>query len=118
MKTIFIVDDSDTNLAKAEEALEDHFRVVTIPSAVKMFSFLEKIMPDLILLDIEMPEMGGFEALEKLKSNNSWSGIPVVFLTGTTDASIEERSSKLGALGIVTKPFSASALLDRVNSHI
>ena len=65
-----------------------------------------------------MPEMGGFEALEKLKINNAWSGIPVVFLTGTTDAAIEERSSKLGAVGIVTKPFSPSALLDLVNSHI
>ena len=118
MKTIFIVDDSDTNLAKAEEALEDHFRVMTIPSAAKMFLLLEKMTPDLILLDIEMPEMGGFEALEKLKANSAWSGIPVVFLTGTTDAVIEERSAKLGAVGIVTKPFSPSALLDRVNAHI
>ena len=118
MKTVFIVDDSDTNLAKAEEALEDYFRVMTIPSAAKMFSMLERVTPDLILLDIEMPEMGGFEALEKLKVNNAWSGIPVIFLTGTTDAAIEERSAKLGALGLVTKPFSPSALLERVNSHI
>ena len=118
MKTIFVVDDSDTNLAKAEESLEDHYSVMTIPSAAKMFSLLEKITPDLILLDIEMPEMNGFEALEKLKTNNAWSGIPVIFLTGTTNASIEEQSSKLGALGIITKPFSPSALLDRVNAHI
>ncbi|MCL2230048.1 MAG: response regulator [Treponema sp.] len=118
MKTIFIVDDSDTNLAKAEEALEDHFRVMTVPSAVKMFSLLEKITPDLILLDIEMPEMNGFEALERLKANNSWKDFPVIFLTGTTDASIEEKSSKLGAVGVVTKPFSASSLLDKINSHI
>jgi putative two-component system response regulator len=118
LKTIFIVDDSDTNLAMAEEALEDHFRVMTIPSAAKMFSLLEKMTPDLILLDIEMPEMGGFEALEKLKINDTWSGIPVVFLTGTTDAAIEERSAKLGAVGLVTKPFSPSALLDRVNAHL
>jgi len=118
MKTIFIVDDSDTNLAKAEEALEDHFRVMTVPSAVKMFSLLEKLTPDLILLDIEMPEMNGFEALEKLKANNSWKNFPVIFLTGTTDTSIEEKSSKLGAVGVVTKPFSASSLLEKINSHI
>ena len=118
MKTIFIVDDSDTNLAMAEEALEDHFRVMTVPSAAKMFALLEKMTPDLILLDIEMPEMGGFEALEKLKANGSWSGIPVVFLTGTSDAAIEERGAKLGALGIVTKPFKPSTLLERVNAHI
>jgi putative two-component system response regulator len=117
MKTIFIVDDSDTNLATAEEALEDHFQVMTIPSAVKMFGLLEKIRPDLILLDIEMPEMNGFEALEKLKSNNSLASIPVVFLTGTTNSSIEEKSAKLGAIGIITKPFLTASLIDQVNSY-
>jgi len=118
LKTIFIVDDSDTNLAKAEEALEDHFRTMTLPSAEKLFLFLEKVTPDLILLDIEMPVMNGFEALERLKSNNSWSSIPVIFLTGTKDASIEEKSLKLGAVGIVTKPFSQPELFNLINSHI
>jgi putative two-component system response regulator len=118
MKTIFVVDDSDTNLSMAEKALEDTYRVMTLPSAAKMFSFLEKVTPDLILLDIEMPEMNGFEALEKLKNNNSWAGIPVIFLTGTVDASIESKASNLGAVGIITKPFSPSALLDRVQTHV
>ena len=118
MKTIFIVDDSDTNLATAEEALEDHFRVMTVPSAEKMFSLLEKITPDLILLDIEMPVMNGYEALERLKADTSRANIPVIFLTGTVDASIEQKSSKLGAVGVITKPFSQSVLIDRINSHI
>jgi len=118
LKTIFIVDDSDTNLATAEEALEDHFRVMTLPSAYKMFSLMEKITPDLILLDIEMPEMNGFEALERLKANNSWANIPIIFLTGTINAEIQEKSSKLGAVDIITKPFSASDLLNHINSHI
>ena len=117
MSTIFVVDDSDTNLATAEEALEDHFNVMTVPSAAKMFALLEKITPNLILLDIEMPEMNGFEALERLKTT-SWATVPVIFLTGTIDAAIEERSSKLGAAGIVTKPFSASALLEQIKAHI
>ena len=117
MKTIFVVDDSDTNLAMAEEALEDHYNVMTVPSAAKMFTLLEKITPDLILLDIEMPEMNGFDALKKLKTGSS-ANIPVFFLTGTTSAEIEERSSKLGALGIVTKPFAADSLLDRIKPHI
>jgi len=118
LKTIFIVDDSDTNLATAEEALEDHFRVMTVPSAEKMFSLLEKITPDLILLDIEMPVMNGYEALERLKADTSRANIPVIFLTGTVDASIEQKSSKLGAVGVITKPFSQSVLIDRINSHI
>jgi putative two-component system response regulator len=118
MEKIFVVDDSDTNLTMAEEALEDHFDVMTIPSAAKMFSLLEKKMiPRLILLDIEMPEMNGFEALEKLKTDGTWSTIPVIFLTGTINASIEERASKLGASGIITKPFSPSVLLERVQTQ-
>jgi CheY-like chemotaxis protein len=117
LKTIFVVDDSDTNLAKAEEALEDHFNVMTVPSAAKMFALLEKMRPDLILLDIEMPEINGFEALERLKAGN-WADIPVIFLTGTIDASINERSSALGAAGVITKPFSSSILLEQINLHI
>jgi len=117
LKTIFVVDDSDTNLAKAEEALEDHFNVMTVPSAAKMFALLGKIKPDLILLDIEMPEMDGFEALERLKAEN-WGDIPVIFLTGTINASIEEKSSALGAVGIITKPFSQSILLEQINLNI
>jgi len=118
LKTIFVVDDSDTNLAMAEDALEDQYDVMTMPSAAKMFSLLEKISPDLVLLDIEMPEMNGFEALERLKANNSWAGIPVIFLTGTTSVSIEEKSSKFGAVGVVTKPFTADSLLDRIKLYI
>jgi len=71
----------------------------------------------LILLDIEMPEMDGFSALEKLKAS-AWAKIPVIFLTGTINDSIKERSSALGAVGIVTKPFSAASLLEQINSHI
>jgi len=117
LKTIFVVDDSDTNLAMAEEALENDYNVMTMPSAGKMFLLLEKMAPELILLDIEMPDMNGFEALEKLKGSK-WAGIPVLFLTGTVNASIKEQSSKLGAVGIVEKPFSSSALLDHVKQHI
>ena len=118
MKTIFIVDDSDTNLAMAEEALEDHFRVMTLPSADRMFAMLEKLTPDLILLDIEMPIINGFQALERLKAAPSWAGIPVIFLTGTVNADTQEQSSRLGAVSIVTKPFSQSALLNCVNQYM
>jgi putative two-component system response regulator len=118
LSTIFIVDDSDTNLATAEEALEDHYNVMTIPSAAKMFALLEKITPSLILLDIEMPEMNGYEALIKLKASGNWGNIPVLFLTGTINASIEEQSSKLGAVGIITKPFSPPDLINRIKAYI
>lgn len=118
MKTIFVVDDSDTNLSMAEEALEDEYNVMTVPSGARMLALLEKMTPNLILLDIEMPEMNGFEALEKLKENPLWADIPVIFLTGTINDSIQARGLGLGALGFVNKPFTASELLDCIKTRL
>jgi putative two-component system response regulator len=118
VKTIFVIDDSDTNLSMAEAVLEDQYRVMTMPSAAKMFTLLEKVTPDLILLDIEMPEMNGFEALAKLKSESVWTDIPVMFLTGRNDADVEARGLEMGAVDFVTKPFSAPVLLNRIKTHL
>ena len=117
-KTIFVVDDVDTNLSSAKDALKEQYRVMTLPSAAKMFALLEKITPDLILLDIEMPEMDGFEALSRLKDMKSQADIPVMFLTGMTDPSVEVRGFELGVVDFVTKPFSAPVLLNRIKTHL
>ena len=117
-KTIFVVDDNDTNLTMAEEALEKQYRLLTLPSAAKMFSLLEKIKPDLILLDIEMPEMDGFEALQLLKASAGSADIPVIFLTSMTDAEVEVRGFQLGVVDFITKPFSAPVLLNRIKTHL
>jgi putative two-component system response regulator len=113
-KTILVVDDSATNLAIAEEALTDSFNVMTFSSAEKMFPVLEKITPDLILLDIEMPGMNGFEAMMQLKANDSFAKIPVVFLTAMTDAANKAFGIELGAAGFISKPFSAAELLNQI----
>jgi putative two-component system response regulator len=118
MKTVFVVDDSDTNLSMAESALENLYRVMTMPSAAKMFSLLEKVIPDLILLDIEMPETDGFTALRKLKTINAWANIPVMFLTGRNDSEVEVQGFELGAIDFVTKPFSESVLINRIKTHL
>jgi putative two-component system response regulator len=83
-----------------------------------MFSFLEKIRPDLILLDIEMPEISGIEALQRLKSNYLYADIPVIFLTGRVEADIEAFGFELGAVDFIPKPFSAPVLLNRVKTHL
>ena len=117
-KMIFIVDDNDANLTVAASALEDEYKVLTMPSAQKMFALLEKKQPNLILLDIEMPEMTGFEAIAKLKENPQWKEIPVVFLTGLEDESLRNDSLKAGALEVVSKPIVKSTLLERVKNLI
>jgi putative two-component system response regulator len=117
-KTIFVVDDNDTNLSTAEQALEEHYQVMTLPSAAAMFDLLKEVTPDLILLDIEMPEMDGFEALRQLKANESHAGIPVIFLTSMTDVSVEVQGFEIGAIDFITKPFSAPVLQNRIRTHL
>jgi len=118
MKVIFIVDDSAVNLTKAKQALEGSYRVLTLLSAAKMFTLIEKVTPDLILMDIEMPEMDGFTALQKLRENKNTEHIPVMFLTAFGDEAREVRSLELGAVDFVTKPFSTSVLLNRISRHL
>jgi len=118
MKTIFIVDDSDTSLLTEKQALEGRYKVFTMPSAAKMFSLLEKITPDLILLDIAMPEMNGFVAMELLQKDEGYAKIPVIFLTASVDENVEARCFQLGAVDFITKPFSKLALINRIESHL
>ena len=117
-KTIFVVDDNLTNLTMAARVLEEHYRVITLSSAKAMFGLLEKIVPDLILLDIQMPEVNGFEAMERLKASEKFSAIPVIFLTGLTETESEAHGISLGAVDFITKPFSQPVLLTRIKNHL
>ncbi|MDR3000906.1 MAG: response regulator [Fibromonadaceae bacterium] len=118
MKTVLIVDDNATSLAMAKEVLNGHYQTLTLSSAEKMFALFKKIKPDLILLDIEMPEMDGFTAIEKLKANENTVDIPVIFLTVHTDAEKESKGLELGAVDFVGKPFSSAVLLNRIANHL
>ena len=117
-KTIFIVDDSNTNLSQAKSVLDLHYKVLTMPSAIKMFSMLEKIEPQLILLDVEMPEMDGFEAMTLLQENRDYANIPVIFLTSHRDAEVEAKCFELGAVDFISKPFTTQGLLQRVRTQM
>ena len=116
--TIFVVDDNITNLEMAAEVLGDEYRVLTMTSAKKMFSMFEKIVPDMILLDIEMPEMNGMEALVLLKDNPKYSHIPVIFLTSLRDPLIETKGFDSGAVDFISKPFSDIVLKIRIRRHL
>jgi len=118
MKTIFIVDDNDTNLMAAKTALDGVYKTFALPSAEKMFKLAEKITPDLILLDVDMPEMDGFEAIWRLKSDTKLKSIPVVFLTAKHDAESEVHGFEMGALDFISKPFSQPVLIKRIEAHI
>jgi len=117
-KTVFVVDDNDTNLSVAKKALQKQYRAMTQPSAAKMFEILEDVTPDLILLDIEMPEMSGYQAMGILKKDARFSEIPVIFLTSKTDEGSELEGFELGAVDYVAKPFSAPLLLKRIENQL
>jgi len=115
---IFVVDDVGTNLSVTRAVLEDHYNVVTISSGKKTLAIIEKITPNLILLDIDMPEMSGFEVLTQLKSNPRHQHIPVIFLSGMIDDEMKSQALNLGAVDFITKPFSPPELLKKVRLHI
>jgi class 3 adenylate cyclase len=83
-----------------------------------MFGLLEKNRPDLILLDIEMPEVNGYEAIKILKGNPKTQDIPVIFLTGKTETNDELEGLTLGAIDYITKPFMPPLLLKRIEVHL
>jgi putative two-component system response regulator len=118
MKIIFIVDDNATNLVTAKNALEGVYKTFALPSAARMFQLLEKIMPDLILLDVDMPVTDGFEALAMLKADDNFKTIPVIFLTAKHDPESEIHGFEMGAIDFINKPFSPPVLLKRLETHI
>jgi putative two-component system response regulator len=117
-KAILLVDDNATNLTAGKNMLKDAYKVYPVPSAEIMFDLLENVEADLILLDVEMPDMNGFEALKKLKDDKRYADIPVVFLTMKTDEGSELEGLSLGAIDYVTKPFCAPLLLKRISNHL
>jgi putative two-component system response regulator len=96
----------------------DQYDAFTVPSAEKMYQFLEKTLPDLILLDVLMPEIDGYEAILRLKKDNATRGIPVIFLTSKSDTESEVKGLSLGAADYISKPFAPHLLLKRIEMHL
>jgi len=115
---VILVDDNPANLRIGKNVLADKYIVATAPSAEKMFSLLENNIPAIILLDIDMPEMNGYEAIKLLKSKPETKDIPVIFLTAKTESDDELEGLSLGAIDFITKPFNPALLLKRIEVHL
>lgn len=114
MKHILMVDDNTTNLKVAAQVLQPFYQLSMAKSGKQALSFLKKNKPDLILLDINMPEKNGYETLEEIKLNPDISNIPVIFLTASNDMDSEVKGMKMGALDYITKPFEEQVMLSRI----
>ena len=113
-----VVDDNVVNLQIARKALGDIYTFIPVTSGKMALNLLEKSLPALILLDIDMPEMNGFETIRHIKENAETEHIPIIFLTAVSDSGSELEGLRLGAVDYITKPFSVPLLIQRVNLHI
>jgi len=116
---VLIVDDTPTNLAVISEALSDAgFETAVATSGERALKQIERRSPDLILLDIMMPNIDGFEVCRRLKADPSYCHIPIIFMTALADVNSKIQGFDLGAVDYITKPFQEREVLARVNTHL
>lgn len=116
--TILIVDDEISNIEIMSAALEDAYEICFATSGEQALETARKIIPDLILLDVVMPGIQGFEVCSVLKADTVLADIPVIFTTGLGDSTDEVHGLSLGAIDYVTKPIQPAILRSRVKNHV
>lgn len=114
MKQILVVDDNKTNLIMAKTVLSEKYKVIAVTMGAQAIKYLETNTCDLILLDVDMPEMDGFEVIKRVKEMNLTNEPPVLFLTGNTQGEILERCITEGGFDVMEKPFVSNVLLNRI----
>src|SRR5215467_11848826 len=118
-KTILLVDDAPSNIQVANSILKDTYKIRIATSGAKALELANAMpVPDLILLDVMMPEMDGYEVCIRLKEKSQTRDIPVIFLTGQTEIEDETRGFEVGAVDYIHKPFSPAIVKARVQTHL
>ncbi len=116
--TILVVDDAPANLSLISGLLRGLYTVKAVNHGAKALKIASEEPPDLILLDIMMPDMDGYEVCRRLKSDSQTRHIPIIFLTSKSDIESEQMGMSLGAVDYVTRPISPPILLSRVKAHL
>jgi len=117
-KTIMIVDDTEMNIVILVEALQDDYELIIAINGVEAIELLEEQRPNLILLDIMMPEMDGYDVLKTIKKIPELGHIPVILLSAITDSNSKTKGFSLGAVDYVTKPFEMVEVKARVKTQL
>ncbi|MCL2230009.1 MAG: response regulator [Treponema sp.] len=115
---IIYVDDVNTSLLTLKRRLSGYHEVYPAESADMLFKALEKIKPDIILLDINMPDHDGYEIIEKLKKDERYKYIPVIFITSQHDRDSVVRGLTFGAVDFIVKPFETMSLIECIERHV
>ncbi len=117
-RLILIIEDSATNINMLVGTLKNEYRLGIAKSGSGAFDFLKSQTPDLILLDIMMPEMNGYEVCKRLKKNSKTQPIPVIFITALGDTDQKTEGFEVGAVDYITKPFHATEVRARIETHL
>ncbi|MBC8198720.1 MAG: SpoIIE family protein phosphatase [Desulfobacteraceae bacterium] len=115
---VLIVDDNSINIDLLVNTLKNDYRLGIAKNGAKALEYADKYMPDLILLDIMMPEMNGYEVCTRLKAATKTKDIPVIFITAMSEEGHKTRGFEVGALDYITKPFHAAEVKARVKTHL
>lgn len=118
MKCILVVDDSAANLKCVESVLKEQYKLILVKTGEKALAYLAKNPVDLVLLDIQMPDMDGFETCEKIKELRLNRNVPVIFLTADADVDNEIKGLEMGAVDFIKKPFIPEVMLNRIHRVI
>jgi PleD family two-component response regulator len=117
-RKVIIVDDVQFQLMSIKERLRSRYEVFPAESSEALFKLLENVKPDIILLDVNMPNEDGYEIIAQLKDNPRYAPIPVIFLSGNDDRKSIIQGMKLGAVDFIKKPFSSTDLCDAIEYHL
>ncbi len=116
---ILVVDDQPANLKVLLSFLQEHdYRVYMVDSGQRALDILPKIQPDLILLDVMMPGMNGFEICRRIKADKDQAALPIIFMTALDSVGDKVTGFSAGAVDYITKPFQQAEVLARINTHI
>ena len=115
-KKIIYVDDVNYSLLSVKSRLRKYYEVYTAESSVKLFEYLDNFKPEMILLDVNMPDIDGYEIIKSLKVDNRYADIPVIFLTSNSDKESVVKGLSLGAADYMIKPFSTEKLIKTLDN--
>jgi len=117
-KKIFIIDDEKLNIMALAHFLQPQYDIIVTTDSALALEIAQKNLPDIILLDIIMPEMSGFDVIKKLKESEIIKDIPVIFITGLNSAEDEEKGLGLGAADFILKPFNKLIVKKRIETQL
>lgn len=111
---ILAVDDNAVNLATIEQTLEDEYDVIPVIAGARAIKYLSRAQADLMLLDVQMPDMDGIQTLEEIRKLDNGQTLPVIFLTAANDEDVAQQGNRLGIVDYIIKPFDGADLKRRI----